>query len=486
MLDHRILRCGFVVLGLAFVVRGAAAEGTAVLGKLDGADVAAGAALEVPGGATRDLALGDDVHVFVHGGSSAVLARSQYFPPESGTKSVKGTLVVLREGELTIRMPDDTTKPRAVSVMSRASAQTVLAWRGTTRVVVRDGAMSVAVDEGAAYVGAEEKWLRIAAGGAAIMPKKEGPHAVKTRLAAPTFGAGALAFAAGSEAAPVTFAWSGQPEAERYRVEVLADGGARVATSLETEAAHPSVSTKLPAGSYQARIVGYGKDGVPGFSSRPMPVTVKRFELPDGAVLARDGVVVLPPRATLTLDPAARFDIASAGGRDVDEAVKNVLFRPFYPGVAQLRLDGADARAVRVRDGSGAVGQVLLARRELRAKVVMGPARARWPEVPIDVSVTLESAGGRLDASKEEVALEVKVDTQPVKVDWAREGATLRARIPPHEGPGPWLVSVVVKDAAHAEIGSRVMDLDGSRPLALRLPEAERAPKQSVVYARSQ
>lgn len=110
MLDPRVLRSGFVVtavMWLSSAPRVALAESPAPLGKLDGAEVAAGAALEAPAGPTRELALADDVHVLVHGGTSAVLARTQYFPPESGTKATKGTLIVLREGELTIRMPDD-------------------------------------------------------------------------------------------------------------------------------------------------------------------------------------------------------------------------------------------------------------------------------------------------------------------------------------------------------------------------------------------
>jgi hypothetical protein len=340
----------------------------------------------------------------------------------------------------------------------------------------------VVVDEGAAYVGAAQKWLRVGARGGVTLGAKDEPRTLKTRLPAPEPPSAALGFIVGEGLTPIRVAWKTIGSVVHHRLEVVREEGPhRVTRYEEADGTASEASLRLPRGRHAVRIYGIGPDGVPSSPSPWTTIDVRTLTLPAGGTLSEDGVVMLPPDETLQLDPTVRFEVASAGGEDVSSAWNMVLTRPFYASSGRIRLDGANARAVRIRDASGAEGRLLLARRVLKAKLTMGPPRARWPETPIDVSVTLESPGGRVDLSSEPVNLEVRVDSSPVVCEWAREGATFRTRIPPREGPGPWLVSVIARDARNAEIGSHVLDLDGSRPFAVRLPESERPDRRRVV-----
>lgn len=449
---------------------------------LDGAPLTPGTTVEAVSTSARELALGDGVAVVLHPGASVHVTKPGWFPPENGPKVVPGPQLVLREGEITVRMPDAAEPPRALSVLLRGGGQTALAWRGVTHLVARDGGLSVAVDEGAAYVGAAQKWLRVGARGGVALGAKEEPRTLRTRLPPPEPPSAALGFVVGESLASIRIAWKTMSSVARHRLEVVRAGGPHPVTSYEEVGATASeTAVRLPRGKHAVRLYGIGPDGVPSSPSPWTILEVKPLTLPAGATMADDGVLVLPPDGVLELDPAARFEVASAGGEDVSSAWHTVLTRPFYPSSGRIRLDGASARAVRIRDATGAEGRLLLAKRVLKAKLTMGPARARWPQTPIDVSVTLESPGGRLDLSAEPVNLEVRVDSSPVVCEWTREGATFRTRIPPREGPGPWLVSVVARDARNVEIGSHVLDLDGSRQFAVRLPESERPSNRSVV-----
>jgi hypothetical protein len=221
------------------------------------------------------------------------------------------------------------------------------------------------------------------------------------------------------------------------------------------------------------RVLATGADAFPS-ASPSRAVRVLGATLPPGAFVAGDGVVVMPAQARMTFD-APGFTFATGGGADTAAALAGALAATLVPalpdGSIPFKLAGYRARVIRLHDPTGAEARLSFVASELRARVKLTPAHARWPQDPIDAVVVLEDPSKRLDVATEPVTLEVTVDSRPVPAMWTRTGDTFRARIAPVDGPGPFFVIVVVKDRSGAEIGSYVLDIDGRRPLDLETPE---------------
>jgi hypothetical protein len=268
-----------------------------------------------------------------------------------------------------------------------------------------------------------------------------------------------LALTRGDEKAAVDFAWEAVGDAASYRIEVATDEAmTHPALGFTVAAPAHAARANLDAGTYFARVRATGKDGLPGAISAPKTIRVVRTKLPHGAFVADGGVVVMPPNAALGLEPLTDLAVAPVIGDTP------VVAKDFAPLSDALRFGDAKARTFRIRDTrTGAEAQVSIARRELRARIAMSPAKAHWPEDPIDVTVKVEDPSGRCTTRDEEVALEVRIDGAVEPTKWTRDGNTYRARIAPHIPPGPWQVEVRVHDAARAEIGDAFADVDGPR-----------------------
>src|SRR5436190_974451 len=208
------MRPGFVGLLAAVVLgtHGASAEDPPEppVGQLDGRPVAAGLVVEVPRGAVRHLVLEvSGAQITLRPGSTVVLSSPQWFPPETGQKTIRGSRLFLRAGQISVRLQRNQTTPSAVSVLLGGGQQSALLWHGAARVVAHDGDLSVAIDDGAGVVSAQDQWLRMAAGSAAMLPKKAPPQLYKQHLTAPvlTSGDGDLGVAFGVEKRSVRVRW---------------------------------------------------------------------------------------------------------------------------------------------------------------------------------------------------------------------------------------------------------------------------------------
>jgi hypothetical protein len=465
---RRLLSC--VLLAQCMAVAGSASAGEPSVGEVDGSPLEAGAPVDAPVGAVKNLILFGGARVALLPGSSATVSPPQWYPPEKGAKSIRGARIRLRSGEAIVGLPTDGAKPSALAV-SASGGQTMLLWRGVTRVRVDDGDMVVAVDDGAAYVGSQDRWLRMSAGSAALVAKKTAPQVHKGRLAAPATAAcadgGGIGVAYGTDKAPVRLCWGEVTGALGYRIEFATDEGmthlvdAVDVASPSTLAAEP----RLAPGRYSARVLAIGPAGVASAPAAPRPLVVVRAALPRGAFVAPDGAIVMANNGAVAIE-APGLAAASAGGNDAAGALANAVgVTPVTPAARAYGLNGYRARVVRLHDPSGAEARLVIVLRELRAQVEMTPTKARWPDDPIDVSVVLEDASKRVDVGAEPITLEVAIDGKLVPVTWARTGGAFRGRIAPIDGPGPFLVRVSVRDRTGAEIGAHIVDIDGRRPM---------------------
>ncbi|MBM4361932.1 MAG: hypothetical protein FJ104_04575, partial [Deltaproteobacteria bacterium] len=104
--------------------------------------------------------------------------------------------------------------------------------------------------------------------------------------------------------------------------------------------------------------------------------------------------------------------------------------------------------------------RVALEPKTLHADVALGPRRATWPadRVTLDVALRDERRGRTLPESVQ-VDTTVTVNLEPVKVEFHREGARLRAAVPLPATGGPWVVRAEVRDSAGELLGRDVLDV---------------------------
>jgi hypothetical protein len=221
------------------------------------------------------------------------------------------------------------------------------------------------------------------------------------------------------------------------------------------------------------RAVGSG--GIVGNWSAARPVHVVRYDLPEGAFVAHDGVIVLPKGEYVSVPQPSNDSASAPNAEPIQVAYEDVsdlqqrFSIPLYWGrlAGSLRLsEDAPMRIVHLRDPAlGAETRLVLARRELRAYVALAPTNARWPSDPIDARVEVRDPSGRIDVSNESVTLETLLDLTPLSVAWQRSGNTWRGRIAPRLIGDPSIVRVVVKDGNGSEIGRGFVELE---PVASR------------------
>jgi hypothetical protein len=181
--------------------------------------------------------------------------------------------------------------------------------------------------------------------------------------------------------------------------------------------------------------------------------------LPQGALVARDGAVVLPEGASVALGDVD-------GVEQAFENVTSLTARPWVPlywsrATSTLRLGDSPIRVIHLRDASlGGETQIVLARRTLRADIDLTPKRARWPQDAIDVRVVVGDPSGRIDPSSETIKLEATLNIDALPVNWQRNGNTWTTHIPARSPRGPSVVRVVARDGGSREIGRGFLEID--------------------------
>jgi hypothetical protein len=283
-----------------------------------------------------------------------------------------------------------------------------------------------------------------------------------------------VAVVQGAAHAPLGIAWTAVQGAASYRVEVASEPTmTRVVHRATTADAHYTLPDLAPAPAatppsdpvpmrLYARVRAVGAEGIVGQWSAPRALHVVHYQLPDGAFVARDGALVLPDGASLTLADADGVEVAY-------ESVTSLARRPagvplYWSKLAgPLRLsDDAPMRVVHLRDPAlGAEAQLVLARSTLRVDVQLSPRRARWPADAVDVRVVVSDPSGRVDVAAVDLKLEAMIGVQPVSVSWQKSGATWTTHIASNGRVGPTVVRVVAKGPRGDEIGRGFLEIAG-------------------------
>jgi hypothetical protein len=213
---------------------------------------------------------------------------------------------------------------------------------------------------------------------------------------------------------------------------------------------------ELAAGSYAVSSHAIEASGLEGAESEPTPLRVVAAELPDGARLSGDGIL-LPPNQRVKLKGVEGVEVSY--GR-----APNFVAAPNTIGLIRGETTLVRVRAVGSKDELA----LTLAPRTIKAEIQMGPARARWPQDPVKVSVRLSDSRGRPLAEDVVAKARVFVNVNPVNVEWKRQGDHLTAVVPPAEGAGPWVVRVEIADDTGSVVGHNFLEIAPGQQRASR------------------
>jgi hypothetical protein len=425
-------------------------------------------ALQVPADQVLTTALPDGVVVTFAPGTTGRWGTPGKLAGETA-KWTRGFHVELGDGEMDVTMPVAPKGEHAFLVSTRAGSLTD--WRGRMHVTARGDATAVAVYDGALIVSSSRQTFPVNAAAAIVLHR--GGDADKSRTIPgvpswedPNAGASSVAVIPEGTGAMLGLAWGAAAGASSYRVQIARD--AAMSQIVEHEAVdQPRLSVPAPgAGAHSwAQVRAVGADGIVGPWSSPRALGVLHYRLPSGAFVARDGAVVLPEGASLSLTDGHGLEVAYENVRPGSPPAPPVLYWAKVSGPLRPAED-APVRVAHLRDASlGVETRVVLAHRQLRADVVLQPRQARAQD-PIDVRAVVWDPSGRVDVPSESVTLEAMLDLDPLAVSWQHVSDGTRtvftARIPPRHDRGPAVVRVVVKDSLGQEIGRGFVEIAGT------------------------
>lgn len=412
---------------------------------------------------TLIVTLPDGVAVTLEPGTKGRWMPKTKLPSETNGWAI-GYHLVLQEGEADVRMPDGPKGAHAFLVQTRAGQLTD--WRGKLHVAVHDDTTTAAIYEGALVVGSNGQGFPVYDGAGILMRKGINPDKSRGIPAAPQWDAarGAPSFLlepAGSRG-NVGVAWKPVPGAASYRVTIARDAAmTQIIDAATTSDTTYAVVERAPASGgtgntgcwTQVRAVG--PEGIVGEPAAPRPLRVVHFSLPEGAVMGRDGSVVLPSDVGVPLDDTQGLELAYGSP---SPRVTVPLFWSPLSGPLRLPRD-SDVRVMHVRDPAlGQEAALVLARRGLRVDVDMSP-RNPHPGDPVDVRAVAWDPTGRLDPAREQVTLEAKLDLDPLPVTWRQTGSSWTARLQTPRTFRPTVIRIVARDAFGAEIGRGFVEI---------------------------
>jgi hypothetical protein len=408
-----------------------------------------------------EMTLPDGVVVTLQPGALARWMPGGKLPSETNHWA-HGYHLLLEDGELEVRMPPAPKGTHAFLVSTKAG--TLTDWRGQLHVGVHGDSATAAIYEGALVVGSNGRGFPVYDGAGILMRRGVNPDKTRGIPASPAWDAasGAISLASSDAGPDVSVAWSPVPHATEYRLEIALDPS-MVQVVARTTTRDPHFRVPIPDGTPRAwvHVRAVDGEGIVGAWSAPRPIRVVRYDLPEGAFVASDGVLVVPDGDSVQVQNADGLEVAS---EDVTSVTRNLpVPLPLYWGTLSrsLRLsEDAPMRVVHLRDPAiGAECRLVLARRELAANVELGPPKARWPIDPVEARIEVRDPSGRINAATEPVTVEAKLDLTPLPIAWEHEGARWHARIAPRLIASSSVVRVVVKDARGGEIGSGFLEL---------------------------
>src|SRR5580698_769697 len=298
----------------AAIVRGAGRvkpEGAQECRDLSTADVlSAGVSVEAAADQPLEMNLPDGVTVTLEPSAFARWMPAAKLPSEIN-RWTRGYHLVLEEGELEVRMPSSAKGAHAFLVSTKAG--TLTDWRGQLHVRAHGDSAAAAIYEGALVVGSNGQGFPVYDGAGILMRRGINPDKTRGIPATPQWQAKSGGFLMQSDGAggPINLAWQPVPNAASYRVELATDSAmVRVVDRKTTNGTLYTTTQPSSAGRYWAHVRAVGLEGIVGAWSAPQLVRVLRYQLPEGAIVAHAGAIVLPDGASLGFPDPEGLEVA--------------------------------------------------------------------------------------------------------------------------------------------------------------------------------
>ncbi len=366
----------------------------------------------------------------------------------AGGKTRPAQVVLLRAGAVDVETTGARHEGPAVLVHVPERLGGILL-EGRMTVLARPRRTSVASRRGTVLAGEGSRWFPLGPGRVRTVDPAHPVGFERGLPEEPRWLAGERIWITPDAAAGVSdLAWTRAAEASSYRLLVKRVGEPDPFQVVGSASPALPAPLQLPAGSYQATVIGVDSEGLMGFPSPELGLTVVRLALPPGAYFEAAGRVRLPPGQALGLSGAEGLELTYGAGDD------------WVPASSRIELFRNEPTRVRLRArGSGATTTLELVPHGVAASIAIGPRSARWPSTPLSVEVHLRGDRGATAASPLVAEPHVFLGTEELPVAWQATGGALRTTISPRPGAGPWLLRVAVTDPHGHSLGEEFFEI---------------------------
>ncbi len=385
----------------------------------------------------------------------AVVSMGSFFhvPLVSRDVLVPARQVELREG----RIDASSTSARAMPLVVSALGSSHVALRAAgAQISLGNGHLAVRVTAGTARVGASRKWISVENGQSTLLPEQGGPSSPVPGLPAPQWALGpecssGLAVGLGGGPFELGGCWKPIDGAVSYVVELSRSADFSTLEVAE-QTTKVSWSKAVSEGRYFLRVRATDAESLASPDSSPRRLGVIAIKLPPGSIVDAEARTVTIPQG---------HSVELADPTDLESAFDAARFQTAERFVV---VDNAATHVVRLRfkDDPGSIGSVVLQRRALSAEVTFSPKLARWPQDPIDITVTLTDASRVVDPSQISPKMHVLVGLAEVPLAWSQNGRVWTARLAPRN-VAPTVLRVIAEDEFGTTIGRNFVEIDQAR-----------------------
>lgn len=367
----------------------------------------------------------------------------------TGSEKTTVQVVKLAAGRVTVIIPES-KHPKTAVLIQAPRKVSAIAKGGQSLVITAPDRVTVAAVRGEMLAALGNDWKALASGslrsfGGGVTSEQPVPAAPKLQVAS------SMLLALRGDVTTQVRALPNQGVVYRQLSLFRVDGSKR---SKLTDTEWRSDLQQLPRltpGRYEVQARAVDRFGVESAASDPLTLRVIGAELPEGARLASDVIL---------LGRSGRVKLIGADGLEASYGRASV----FIPVPKDVGLARGESTLLRLREpGAKEELGIHLEPRTLKADLEIGPKSARWPGDALQVSVKLFDHGNRpvTDALKNKP--HVFVNVQEIEPNWTHTGNVYSAKIAPASGPGPWVVRVEVTDDFGEEVARDFIELGGAK-----------------------
>ncbi len=370
----------------------------------------------------------------------------------TGTDKTTVQVIKLTSGRVSITIPES-KKPKTAVLIQAPRKVSAVAKGGQSLIITAADRITVAAQRGEMLAALGNDWKALPSGmvrsfGGGVTSEQPVPVTPKLRVDA------SMLLALTGDVTTQLHALPSQNVEYKQLSLFRVDGGKR---SKLTESVWRSDLQQLPRltpGRYEVQARSVDRFGVESAASDPLTLRVIGAQLPVGARLANDSIL---------LGRSGRVKLLGVDGLEASYGHASV-FIPVPPDVGLAR---GESTLLRLREpGAKEELGIKLEPRTLRADVEIGPKSARWPGEALQVTVKLFDHRGRPLTDELKNKPQVFVNVKPIEATWTHSGNTYSAKVPPATGGGPWVVRVEVNDDFGDSAGRDFIELGGAKTAA--------------------